>query len=417
MKDNILKKIKLNKPLSFFILIIWCAVVAFLFLTAPSLSKLVSEKGGIQLPDDYSSKISDILQSDNKFNSKDSYIAVFHSSNKLTDENLKNIKDTIDRLKSKENSDYIQSINDSFDTPQLKNQLNSENGKTIIALMTVNPKDSSVSTIEKTLNDELKTPGVETYVTGQRTQTITVIFIFIVLILLFKSVVTPFIPLLTVGISYLGAQSVVGILADKFNFPLSNYTQIFMICIMFGIGTDYSILLLNRFKEELANGNNRLDSVKTTFKTAGKTVLSSATPVFVVFASLNFIGFNLYRSAVAVAIGILFLIAALFTIFPAVMIILGKNIFWPVKGSFKAEENRIWAKLANKAFSKPIPILGAIFTILLLPILFNNFDQSFNNLNEIGDTYSAKEGFNIIADDFGIGQASPVSIYIENDDD
>ena len=433
MKDNILKKIKLNKPLSFFILIIWCAVVAFLFFTAPSLSKLVSEKGGIQLPDDYSSKISDILQSDNKFNSKDSYIAVFHSSNKLTDENLKNIKDTIDRLKSKENSDYIQSINDSFDTPQLKNQLNSENGKTIIALMTVNPKDSSVSTIEKTLNDELKTPGVETYVTGQsliendvnvaaqkglnKTQTITVIFIFIVLILLFKSVVTPFIPLLTVGISYLGAQSVVGILADKFNFPLSNYTQIFMICIMFGIGTDYSILLLNRFKEELANGNNRLDSVKTTFKTAGKTVLSSATPVFVVFASLNFIGFNLYRSAVAVAIGILFLIAALFTIFPAVMIILGKNIFWPVKGTFKAEENRLWAKLANKAFSKPIPILGAIFTILLLPILFNNFHQSFNNLNEIGDTYSAKEGFNIIADDFGIGQASPVSIYIENDDD
>ncbi len=94
---------------------------------------------------------------------------------------------------------------------------------------------------------------------------------------MFKSVVTPFIPLLTVGISYLGAQSVVGILADKFNFPLSNYTQIFMICIMFGIGTDYSILLLNRFKEELANGNNRLDSVKITFKTAGKTVLSSAT--------------------------------------------------------------------------------------------------------------------------------------------
>ncbi len=86
--------------------------------------------------------------------------------------------------------------------------------------------------------------------------------------------------------------------------------------------------------------------------------------MFVVFASLNFIGFNLYRSAVAVAIGILFLIAALFTIFPAVMIILGKNIFWPVKGTFKAEENRLWAKLANKAFSKPIPILGAIFTIL-----------------------------------------------------
>ena len=432
MRNNI-KNIKINKPIGFLILIIWCILIAFLLLTAPSLSKLVSEKGGIQLPNDYSSKISDILESDNKFNSNDSYIAVFHSENTLTDENLKNIKATIERLKSEENKDYIQSINDSFDTPQLKNQLNSKNGKTIIALMTINPKGASVSEIEKTLNEDLKTPGVKTYVTGQtliendvnvaaqkglnKTQTITVIFIFIVLILLFKSVVTPFIPLLTVGISYLGAQSVVAILADKFNFPLSNYTQIFMICIMFGIGTDYSILLLNRFKEELANGNNRLDSVKTTFKTAGKTVLSSATPVFVVFASLNFIGFNLYRSAVAVAIGILFLIAALFTIFPAVMIILGKNIFWPVKGSFKAEENKLWAKLASKAFNKPVPIVGGIFIILILPIMFNNFHQSFNNLNEIGDSYSAKKGFNIIADDFGIGQASPVSIYIENDED
>lgn len=433
MKENLLKNFKLNKPISFFILVLWCAIVAFLFLTAPSLSKLVSEKGEIQLPNDYSSKISEILQENNQFNNNDSYIAVFHSNSKLTDDNLKNIKDTIDRLKSEENSDYIQSINDSFDTPELKNQLNSPNGETIMALMTINPKGASVSTIEKTLNDKLKTPGVETYVTGQsliendvnvaaqkglnKTQTITVIFIFIVLILLFKSVVTPFIPLLTVGISYLGAQSVVAILADKFNFPLSNYTQIFMICIMFGIGTDYSILLLNRFKEELVNGNEGFNAVKTTFKTAGKTVLSSATPVFVVFASLNFIEFNLYRSAVAVAIGILFLITALFTIFPAVMIILGKNIFWPVKGTFKTEENKLWAKLANKAFNKPIPILGIILAILLIPILFNNFDQSFNNLNEIGDSYSAKEGFNIIADDFGIGQASPVSIYIENDDD
>ncbi|EGT3616860.1 MMPL family transporter [Clostridium perfringens] len=433
MKENLLKNFKLNKQLSFFILILWCAIVAFLFSTAPSLSKLVSEKGGIQLPNDYSSKISEILQENNQFNSNDSYIAVFHSDSKLTDENLKNIKSTIDKLKSEKNNDYIESINDSFDTPQLKSQLNSSNGETIMALMTIDPKGASVSTIENTLNDKLKTPGVETYVTGQsliendvnvaaqkglnKTQTITVIFIFIVLILLFKSVVTPFIPLLTVGISYLGAQSVVSILADKFNFPLSNYTQIFMICIMFGIGTDYSILLLNRFKVELINGSDGFDAVKTTFKTAGKTVLSSATPVFVVFASLNFIGFNLYRSAVAVAIGILFLIAALFTIFPAVMMILGKNIFWPVKGTFKAEENKLWAKLANKAFDKPIPVLGIILAILLLPILFNNFNQSFNNLNEIGNNYSAKEGFNIIADDFGIGQASPISIYIENDDD
>lgn len=431
MKEGNSKK-NLKKVYSFGILILWCVVALVLVFNSPSLTKLVSVKGGIQLPNDYSSKISSILKDNNKFNSNDSYIAVFHSDNGLNDIDKQNIKNTIENLKHDKDSIYIKSIVDSFDTPELKSQLVSDNNKTIMALITIDPKGAQTNVIKKAIDSKLNTPGVSTYLTGEKliesdvnlaaqsglnkTQNITVVFIFIVLILLFRSIVTPFVPLLTVGISYLAAQSVVAILANKYNFPLSNYTQIFMICIMFGIGTDYSILLLNRFKAEIAGGKDKYEAVKITYKTAGKTVLSSAIPVFVVFASLNFIGFNLYRSAVAVAIGIVFLIIALFTIFPAVMTILGKNIFWPVKKKISVEENKLWGKLGNFAFSKPIPTLIAILVITIIPILFNNWNESFNNLNEIGNNYSAKKGFNIVADDFGIGKASPVSIYIENDD-
>ena len=432
MEEGKSKK-RLKKFFSFITLILWCVVVLILLFNSPSLSKLVTKKGGIQLPDDYSSKISTLLKENNKFNSNDSYIAVFHSNNGLNESDKENIKNTIEILKKDKSSIYIKSVVDSFDTPQLKSQLVSENNKTIIALITIDPNGAQTNTIKKAIDSKLKTPGVETYLTGEKliesdvnlaaqsglnkTQNITVAFIFIVLIILFRSIVTPFIPLLTVGISYLAAQSVVSILAFKYNFPLSNYTQIFMICIMFGIGTDYSILLLNRFKRELANGKDKFQAVKITYKTAGKTVLSSATPVFVVFASLNFIGFNLYRSAVAVAIGIVFLIIALFTIFPSVMMLLGKNIFWPVRKKISVEENKLWGKLGSFAFSKPVQTLIIIVIILIVPILFNNWNESFNNLNEIGDNYSSKKGFNIVADDFGIGKASPVSIYIQNADD
>ena len=427
------KGLKKKKYLSLLIIVFWVVLVGVLLFNSPSLSKLVAKKGGIQLPNDYSKKIETLINSNNKFNSDDSYIAVFHNDNGLTEIDKDNIKNTLENLDKDKESVYVKSVTDSFKTSKLKSQLVSSNNKTIMALLTIDPKGESVSTISNAIGNKIKTDGVKTYLTGEnlieqdvniaaqkglnKTQTITVIFIFVVLILLFKSIVTPFIPLLTVGISYLGAQSVVAILADKFNFPLSNYTQIFMICIMFGIGTDYSILLLNRFKEEIAGGSNRVDAVKTTFKTAGKTVLSSAMPVFVVFASLNFIEFNLYRSAVAVAIGIIFLIAALFTIFPAVMLLLGKNLFWPVRGEIKVEQNKLWGKLGSTAFIKPIPVLVAIAIILAGPIFFNDFKESYNNINEIGDSYSAKAGFNVVANDFGIGNASPMSIYIENDED
>ena len=431
MKEGNSKR-SLNNVFSFAILILWGVIALVLVFNSPSLTKLVTAKGGIQLPNDYSSKISSILKNNDKFNSNDSYIAIFHSNNGINEVDKENIKNTIETLKRDKDSIYIKSIVNSFDTPELKSQLVSDNDKTIMALITIDPKGAQTKEIKNAIASKLNTPGVSTYLTGEKliesdvnlaaqsglnkTQNITVVFIFIVLILLFRSIVTPFIPLLTVGISYLVAQSIVAILANKYNFPLSNYTQIFMICIMFGIGTDYSILLLNRFKSEIAQGKNKYEAVKITYKTAGKTVLSSAIPVFVVFASLNFIEFNLYRSAVAVAIGIVFLIIALFTIFPSVMIILGKNIFWPVKKKISVEENKLWGKLGNFAFSKPMPTLIVILVITVIPILFNNWNESFNNLNEIGDTYSAKEGFNIVADDFGIGKASPVSIYIENDD-
>ncbi|MCY8471554.1 MMPL family transporter, partial [Bacillus haynesii] len=75
-----------------------------------------------------------------------------------------------------------------------------------------------------------------------------------------RSAVAPFVPLLAVALSYLVSQSVVAYLVEYADFPLSTFTQIFMVAIMFGIGTDYCILLLSRFKEELAHGKDKIEA-------------------------------------------------------------------------------------------------------------------------------------------------------------
>src|SRR5699024_9457230 len=158
---------------------------------------------------------------------------------------------------------------------------------------------------------------------------ITVALILIILFVVFRSFVAPIVPLLTIGISYLVAEGIVSILADTVDFPLSTFTQTFMIAIMFGIGTDYCILIISRFKEELQHHESIHEAVIATYKASGKTVFYAALAVLIGFSTIGLSQFTLYQSAVAVAVGVLIVTAALVTIVPFFLALLGKKLFWP----------------------------------------------------------------------------------------
>ena len=120
----------------------------------------------------------------------------------------------------------------------------------------------------------------------QKTEIIAIIFILVILIIIFRSPIIPVISLLTVGISYVVSLAIVGYLVDWFNFPFSNFTQIFMVVILFGIGMDYNILLYTNIQELSRQDGDVILATKTTFKTAGRTVLYSGIAVFIGFSAL-----------------------------------------------------------------------------------------------------------------------------------
>ena len=74
------------------------------------------------------------------------------------------------------------------------------------------------------------------------------------LIIVFRSPIVPLVSLLTVAISFLTSLNIIMTLADKVNFPISNFTQVFLVVVLFGIGTDYNILLYDDFKAALSQG-------------------------------------------------------------------------------------------------------------------------------------------------------------------
>ncbi|WP_259370061.1 MMPL family transporter [Weizmannia acidilactici] len=130
---------------------------------------------------------------------------------------------------------------------------------------------------------------------------------------------------MAVGCSFLASQAVVAFLAKWVDFPIFDYTHIFLVAVLFGIGTDYCILLIHRFKEELPNFETVNEAVIHTFRSGGRTVFFSSLTVLVGFSAIGFSNFNIYRSGVGVAVGIVFLILCLVTIVPILMFILAQN--------------------------------------------------------------------------------------------
>ena len=103
----------------------------------------------------------------------------------------------------------------------------------------------------------------ETQAGVRRTELTTIVFIVVILLLIFRSPIAPFVNLISVGIAFLVSLNITFQLVKNSNFPVSNFSEIFLVLILLGIGTDYTMLLLMRYKEELHSLTRVLRSFRT----------------------------------------------------------------------------------------------------------------------------------------------------------
>jgi putative drug exporter of the RND superfamily len=418
------------------VIIAWILVAAGLFMAAPNMAELVREKGQITVPDEYSStlagKIMDEVREQEGGGDETKVALVFHSEKKLTASEIKEAEKAIRELEKNREEIGITNILTHFNEESLKEQLVSEDGKSILSSVTVSWNDREPAEVRKLLYDTIEDVDVDHYYTSQwlinedlmtsseeglkKTEGITVVFILVVLLLVFRSVIAPVIPLLTVGMAYLVSQSIVSMLVDQFDFPLSNYTQIFLVAVLFGIGTDYCILLLSRFKEELTHHETVPAAIVATYKNAGRTVFFSGIAVMIGFAAIGFSQFILYQSAAAVAIGVAMLLVGLFTIVPFFMALLGQKIFWPSKQSAEHGESKLWGTVGRFSLARPFLSLLIVAAVCVPFLVAYDGDLSYNSLDEISGDVNSIKAFNAIAGSFGPGESMPTQIILKNDE-
>lgn len=417
------------------ILFVWIAITIVLMLITPSLSDMVREKGQLSVPDEYSSSraaaiLNEVSAASGNTN-ESSIVLVFHNAEGLTAQDKEQIQTAISVLEQQQSKLHIVSLLDPYGIPELEDKLVSKDGTTVMTSITVNTTMQDEAQIQQGLKETLQSVSVEHYMTSRqqidvdqiessqeglkKSEFITLIFILIILFVVFRSAIAPFIPLLTIGLSYLLSQSIVSFLVDAYDFPVSTFTQIFMVAVLFGIGTDYCILLISRFKEELSQHDEVWDAISATYRTAGKTVLFSGLAVLVGFSVIGFSQFILYRSAVAVAVGIAVMLLAIMTVVPAFMALLGKKLFWPSRGSLEHKESRLWGAVGKFSLKRPFAALFIVAAVTIPLIVSHSGQVSFNSLEEIGDKYESVKAFNLIADSFDPGEAMPTQIVIKSD--
>ncbi|MFK4289383.1 MMPL family transporter [Bacillus sp. RC250] len=427
-----MSKLKSWRSLSF---LLWIVITIAMVVTMPNMDQLVKEKGQITIPKTEQSSIADkmIKEMDKEGAEKYEIIAVFNSGDKnaLTNEQKEEITKTINALQNEKEQLGIKEVVSHLDNKELEKQLVSKDNTTILTQISVDKKHGKISKIANNLHKKVQTKGVTTYLTGsdliagdfltssqegvKKTEVISIIFILVVLIIVFRSPVVPIISLLTVGVSYLISMGIIAHLVDQFNFPFSNFTQVFVVVVLFGVGTDYNILLYTRFKEELSKQENAFLATKETFKSAGKTVLYSGIAVLIGFASLALASFKLYQSTSAVAIGVAVLLLVLTTLNPFFMVLLGKGMFYPVKTFKGHEDSRLWGFFAKNSVARPFIALIIVFVISIPFVLKYSNTLNYNDLFEVDNKYESKMGINVIEEHFPPGFSSPSTLVIQSD--
>lgn len=413
-------------------LVAWIVVLVIAFGLMPNTSALVRDQGATKVPSDMQSQVATAIQ--NKWghgqdNTRQVAVVFSNGNHRLTAGQTRAINATVNRLQDNRSQYHIKSILAPTDNAETKKQLIAKDGTTQIVQLMVG-KQQTVRQMTNAITKAAKTSGVTTYVTGgdiltddfsqateegiKKTEVIAAIFIFIVLIIVFRSPVVPVVSLGMVGVALMTSMSLVFNLAKWFNFPISSFTQVFIVVILFGIGTDYNILLYDQFKASLSHGHSAVEATKRSRKVAGRTILYSGSSVLIGFSALGLANFSIYKSAVGVAISVAVLLIVLLTLNPFFMAVLGKKMFWPIKNFDGASHSKLWEWLSAHSVLHPLIALG-ITALCALPMLFMyNGKLNYNTVDELSSSVPAKQGFQVIQTHFSKGMAEPNTLYIRS---
>jgi len=205
--------------------------------------------------------------------------------------------------------------------------------------------------------------------TGNQVEFVSVIFILILLLLIFRSLLAPLITLIPAFFAVAISGPLVGEAAHA-GLKVSVIAQLLLIVLVLGAGTDYGLFLVFRVRENLRQGADPKDAVRAAVTRVGETITFSALTVIAALLSLLVATFQIYSElGIPLAIGIGTMLLAGLTLLPALLAVFGRAAFWPSKTKAGTGKPGLWGRIASRLVRRPaIPLAIGVVVLGLLAI-------------------------------------------------
>jgi putative drug exporter of the RND superfamily len=217
----------------------------------------------------------------------------------------------------------------------------------------------------------------------------TVLLILVLLTLIFRSVILALMPIIVIGLASQVATGLVGVANKVFDLKTDSSIQVILIVVLFGIGTDYILFFLFRYRERLRAGEDSRTAVAQAVERAGEAIASAGGAVIVAFMALLLSSLGIFRSiGPALAIAVAVTVLAALTLVPAIVALLGTRVFWPSK-AWKVEPQSARFAAIGGALGKRPAVFAATSGLLLavLAVLAFGFNPNF----DLGDLGAPKD--------------------------
>lgn len=233
-----------------------------------------------------------------------------------------------------------------------------------------------IDAIRSTFDDPSLPAGLDAHLTGQlatqldlvaasgssqdQTQLFSLLFIVGLLLLAFRALLAPLLTLIPAAFVLVLSGPVIAE-STKLGIPVSSITELLLIVLILGAGTDYGVFLVFRVREELRRGLTPPEAVIRSVSRVGESITFSAFTVIAALVSLSLAEFAFYQSlGPALAIGIALMLVAGLTLLPALLAIFGRAVFWPSGTALRSgEQHGLWDRIGVIATRRPGVTLAA----------------------------------------------------------
>ncbi len=243
--------------------------------------------------------------------------------------------------------------------------------------------------------------------------------VIVILLITYRSPILWILPVVSAGVALTVSQALIYLLADNYDLTVNAQSAGILTVLVFGAGTDYALLLVARYREELRKHGDRHEAMALALHRAGPAIIASGATVAIGMLCLLFATMSSTAGLGPVAaIGIVVALLVMLTLLPALLVTCGRWIFWPRTprlGDTEPSEHGFWARVGGRIERRPRATwigTSAILAVACLGILSLNA-TGLTTAESFRGTQPSIEGEKVLSAHFPGGAGSPVVVIAD----